>query len=68
MQRGHLIKKDNGRYGVIVTELTSGQPIEVFINDKLYKGRLEHNGKDYYFLDNNNKAHTLSDGIEVLFD
>ncbi|MGL5189765.1 MAG: DUF5348 domain-containing protein [Paraclostridium sp.] len=68
MQRGHLIKKDNGRYGIIVTELTSGEPVQIFIDGKLLDGRIEHKGNDYCFIDKNNNIHKLNDGMEVLFD
>lgn len=68
MQRGFLIKKDNGRYGIIVTELTSGEPIQIFIDGELKKGRIEHNGKDYIFIDDKNKSYDLKNNMEVLFE
>lgn len=77
MKRGFLIKKDNDRYGIVVHELSCGEPIQAFINGELIKGSIEgrraDNGSrfyenEYYLLGDNGKSYSLKNGIEVLFE
>lgn len=72
LKRGHLILQDNKRYGIITKELTSGTPIEAFINGKLVKGSIEYRFIDcegqYYLLGDDDICYSLKNGIEVLFE
>ena len=53
-EQGTLYKKENGRYQLGDTELTSGSCIEVLIYDEWQESRIwkytrvEYNGEDYY--------------------
>jgi hypothetical protein len=49
MKEGYLRKNDVGRYELATGYyFTSGEPIEVFVDGKWHKTRIEHNGRDYY--------------------
>ncbi|WP_300381216.1 DUF5348 domain-containing protein [Clostridium sp.] len=60
-------KNKSGRYEAQdrSTYFTSGQPVKYLeVNlDIWIDGRIEHNGKDYYFISNSGKKISLYDGV-----
>ncbi|EOZ8645551.1 DUF5348 domain-containing protein [Acinetobacter baumannii] len=46
------IKNAYGRIECNGTEFTSGDVVEVLIDDKWMETRIEHNGRDYYSIHN----------------
>ena len=62
-------KNNRGRYELENgTELTCGHCIK-YLETELgvwVEGRVEHNGKDYYFFNPNGKHLPLYDGVEVI--
>lgn len=67
--RGWLVLQDNGRYGAITREFTSGTPVEVFIEGKLIKGVIEYScdNEEYYLLGDDDKYYKLKNDMEILF-
>ncbi|MDU4750279.1 MAG: DUF5348 domain-containing protein [Clostridium butyricum] len=60
-------KWTNGRWCINNNELSCGYPISIRIENKWLKGRVEHNGKSYYFLSDNLKL-DLSESLYVRDD
>lgn len=67
--RGWLVLQDNGRFGAITKEFTSGTAVEVFINGYIVKGTIEYswNNEEYYLLSDDNKYYELKNDMEILF-
>lgn len=67
--RGWLVLQDNGRFGAITKEFTSGTSVEVFINGYIVKGTIEYswNNEEYYLLSDDNKYYELKNDMEILF-
>lgn len=69
LTRGWLVLQDNGRFGAITKEFSSGTTVEVFIEGKLIKGTIEYSweNEEYYLLSNDNKYYKLKNDMEILF-
>lgn len=67
--RGWLVLQENGRYGAITKEFSSGTPVEVFVDGYIVKGTIEYSwdNQEYYLLGDNDKYYKLKNDMEILF-
>lgn len=72
LTRGFLTLQTNGRFGVVIKELTCGTPVRVFIDGELIKGTIEYrlteNGGEYYLYCNKDKSYSLRNYMEILIE
>lgn len=65
---GTLLLNSQGRFNLDTvknTYFTCGSPIEVFIGDEWYRGRVENENGDYYFYSYDNENHPLKEGMKA---
>ena len=69
LNRGWIVKQENGRLGAITKEFTSGTPVEVFINGYIKKGTIEYSwdNQEYYLLGEDKEYYKLKNDMEILF-
>lgn len=69
LTRGWLVLQDNGRFGAITKEFSSGTTAEVFIEGKLIKGTIEYSweNEEYYLLGDDDVYYKLKNNMEILF-
>ncbi|HAT4225040.1 DUF5348 domain-containing protein [Clostridium perfringens] len=64
-----IFKNENKRYELDGTVLSSGDPVLLNLGTEdepqWVRGRIEHDGDDYYFLARSEKHISLTDGDEV---
>jgi hypothetical protein len=65
---GKLVLNSQGRFNLDTAQelyFTCGSPLEMFIDNEWYRGRVESDGKDYYFYNYEGENIPLNEGMKA---